>query len=396
MSIANSVEKFDLVVVGAGPAGSIAARQASLAGVSVLLVDRAAFPRSKVCGCCVNGAAVEGLTAIGLGSLFDELDAVPLHAFEWHRAYRSVNLSLPGGYSVSRTAFDQALVDAAITAGVTFRDRTSAVSSAVECGGRSVSIRSAGETSTVHAKVVVDAGGLSGVLAAGEGDIQTSVAPHSHMGVSAIAEQCPATIEPGTIYMADGPHGYVGVVRLEDNRMDIAAAVSPQFVQSSKGPGEAVAAMFDHAGFTAFGSNFDLQELSWQGTPLMTRRCIPPVAERLFLIGDAARYVEPFTGEGIAWAIASARAVVPTVLHAMKGWTNGIEKQWRARYSELLRPRQNRCISVTRMLRRRVAPIAVMGLLRFFPLLAWPAVRSLSRSFVLPADANSEDEGENR
>lgn len=404
MSTTNSTEEFDLIVVGAGPAGSIAARQASLAGANVLLVDRAAFPRGKVCGCCVNAAAVEALTAIGLGSLFDRLGAIPLHGFEWHRAKRSVKLSLAGGYSVSRSAFDQALVDAAISAGVSFRDRSSVIDSTIDISEsnqskhRHVTIRSAGQSYQATGKVVIDAAGLGGALVDGESGIKTSVAAKSHMGLSAVAEICPATIEPGIIYMADGPHGYVGVVRLEGDRpetqrMDIAAAVSPQFVQSCNGPADAVTKMFAQAGFHhGFQQGMSLQDLSWLGTPLMTRSCSPPAAERLFLIGDAAGYVEPFTGEGIAWAIAAGQAVVPHVIRAIEGWTPDAVHCWHQSHVALLRSRQTRCRRVTRMLRGTFAPAGIMRLLRVFPSLASPAVRSLSRSFALPEAANIGNE----
>ena len=57
---------LDAVVIGAGPAGSVAARERALRGCSVLLVEKARVPRAKVCGCCVNGAAVRTLQRLGL------------------------------------------------------------------------------------------------------------------------------------------------------------------------------------------------------------------------------------------------------------------------------------------------------------------------------------------
>src|SRR5262249_58057061 len=58
---------WDAVVVGAGPAGSLAARQLARAGLGVLLVDRASFPRWKVCGCCLRAGAPATLRAVGRG-----------------------------------------------------------------------------------------------------------------------------------------------------------------------------------------------------------------------------------------------------------------------------------------------------------------------------------------
>ena len=67
---------WDAVVIGAGPAGALTARELARLGLRVLLVDRAKFPRNKVCGCCLNGAALAALRELGLGSIADA--GVPL------------------------------------------------------------------------------------------------------------------------------------------------------------------------------------------------------------------------------------------------------------------------------------------------------------------------------
>ena len=71
-------QTWDAVVVGAGPAGSLAARQMARQGAAVLLVDKLSFPRWKVCGCCLNGAALSALDSVGLGELPQRLSARPL------------------------------------------------------------------------------------------------------------------------------------------------------------------------------------------------------------------------------------------------------------------------------------------------------------------------------
>lgn len=64
---------WDALVIGAGPAGALAARQLAQAGVRVLLVERNAFPRWKVCSACLNGQALSVLDAIGLEALVPSL-----------------------------------------------------------------------------------------------------------------------------------------------------------------------------------------------------------------------------------------------------------------------------------------------------------------------------------
>src|SRR5262249_60136413 len=66
------------LVVGAGPAGATAARELARRDLDVLLVDRATFPRWKVCGCCLNGNALATLERIGLGDLPQRYAALAL------------------------------------------------------------------------------------------------------------------------------------------------------------------------------------------------------------------------------------------------------------------------------------------------------------------------------
>ncbi|MCA1852304.1 MAG: FAD-dependent oxidoreductase, partial [Beggiatoa sp.] len=69
---------WDVIVIGAGPAGSSAARLLARAGRSVLLVDKSSFPRYKVCGSCLNGRVLSALEAVGLGALVEEAGGVVL------------------------------------------------------------------------------------------------------------------------------------------------------------------------------------------------------------------------------------------------------------------------------------------------------------------------------
>lgn len=113
-------ELWDVIVVGAGPAGSTAARIAAEAGARILLLDRARFPRYKTCGGGITGRSLAAIpeaaratfeaqiTEFGLSR--DGRDRVMLHADE------------PFLGMVQRERFDQALVDAAVEAGAEFRD----------------------------------------------------------------------------------------------------------------------------------------------------------------------------------------------------------------------------------------------------------------------------------
>ena len=86
-------------------------------------------------------------------------------------------------------------------------------------------------------------------------------------------------------------------MRVEDGRLDVAAAFDPGVRPRAGGLGPAAAAILREAGCPAFPG---LEALPWRGTPALTRTPRRVAGERWFAVGDAAGYVEPFTGEGMA------------------------------------------------------------------------------------------------
>ena len=103
-------ERWDVVVVGAGPAGSTAARLLAARNLTVLLVDRAEFPRHKVCGSCLNHAVLQALNGIGEGQTPRQMGAVPLTSIELAGSGRRVRVPLPRGCVLSRSRLDSGLV----------------------------------------------------------------------------------------------------------------------------------------------------------------------------------------------------------------------------------------------------------------------------------------------
>jgi flavin-dependent dehydrogenase len=94
-----------------------------------------------------------------------------------------------------------------------------------------------------------------------------------------------------------------------------------------------------------------LEGAGWHGTVPLTRRPRRLAAERLFLLGDAAGYVEPFTGEGMGWALTSALALAPMALRAIEGWRPSLEASWASRHRELVGRRQLPCRVLAWLLR---------------------------------------------
>lgn len=344
---------WDALVIGAGPAGSVTARELARRGRRVLLVDKATFPRTKVCGCCLNGAAVKTLERIGLGHVLE--GAVQLNRVNIAAGSRSANVRLMRGVALSRDVFDTRLIESAVQAGVEFRPNTMIPLSRDLTG------------SEFEAGVVIVASGLTG------GDAIPEPGSRIGGGVVLPASASDRFFTPGTIYMATGRNGYVGLVRVEDDRLDIAAAFDPAFVKSSGGLGPAAETILQE---TDWPVPSGLATAAWKGTPALTRRPTRLAGHKYFVVGDAAGYVEPFTGEGMAWAVMSAAALAPI---AAQEWHPGLIREWEATHRRIVARRQHLCRVVSRVLRSPMLTGLAVRALEVMPMLARPVVLRLNR-----------------
>ncbi len=363
---------WDAVVIGAGPAGAVAACGLARAGVKVLLVDRAAFPRYKVCGCCLNLRGLAALESIGLGELIDKQGAVSLRQVHLAAAGRQARVPLPGGSALSRERFDAALVDAALAAGAVFMPRTVAAASALRSDARELLLRQEGRSVSIQTRLLIAADGLGGRLLADEAGFAPNTTGASRIGAGAVAATAPDFYGPGTIFMACGRAGYVGLVRLEENRLDIAAALDRSLIHRAGGLGYAAEIILKEAGFPIVPG---LAALPWRGTPLLTQRPRKVAAHRVFALGDAAGYVEPFSGEGMTWAIAAAVALVPLAVRACQSWEPALARGWNSLYHQTIARRQRACRAVAQVLRHPLVTQCAIGLLSYLPRLAAPLVR---------------------
>jgi flavin-dependent dehydrogenase len=370
---------WDVVVVGAGPAGALAAQQLAQQGTAVLLVDQAAFPRWKVCGCCLNGRALAVLEAAGLGDIPLQCKAIPLNAIQLSAGKCGVRLPLAGGVSLSREAFDTALVRAAVRAGAAFLPQTrgalppSGLATAAEY--RPVELHQGPVSAQVLARCLLAADGLGGKLLVRAGIGQTPASSGARIGAGAVAPGAPDFYERGTVYMSCGSEGYLGSVRLEDGRLDLAAALDRSAVRTPGGPAAVAARLLEEAGWPAV---VGLQQLSWRGTPALTRQASRRAAERLFVVGDAAGYVEPFTGEGMAWALASGLAVAPLAARAARTWYPALAQTWDDIHCRIVTRRQVACRAAALVLRHSLLVQLTVRLLGRLPSLAVPFLRRLN------------------
>jgi flavin-dependent dehydrogenase len=374
---------WDVVVVGAGPAGGLAALDLAQRGLRVLLVEKRAFPRWKVCGCCLNAQAQAVLAMVGQGQLIDRQGGVPLRRLQLGHRGRQASLALPDGRALSRERFDQALVEAAIAAGASFRASTTAQLGPADSTGRTVTLHERGrrQPRLVRAKVVLVAAGLA------QRSIPTSEAGanfiqrHSRIGAGCVLPSAAAVYPSGSIHMAIGRAGYVGLVRREDGQLNLAAAFDRQAIQpagpsSSGGAAGAARAVLASAGFPIPEG---LEQARWQLTPALSRRAAVVAGERFLVLGDATGYVEPFTGEGMAWALTAGAGAAPLVLAGLDGWSPALERRWQRELRQQIGRRQRLCRGLALLLRQPGATALACGLSQHLPVLAEQLVGQLNQ-----------------
>ncbi|HEX7129234.1 MAG TPA: FAD-dependent monooxygenase [Rhodanobacteraceae bacterium] len=371
MSFDELPREWDVVAVGAGVAGAVAALHLARSKLRVLLVEKSAWPREKTCGGCLNAAALHALADAGI-----ELDEGRAYArMRLVCGGRFAGLPLPRGLAISRKRLDALLVEHAIRAGARFVPETRASLGEAGRYGREVLLKSGAASSATIARVVLDCSGLAGRL---QLDVGWRIAPHARIGVGASVRDVSAWYGPGAIHMACAAHGYVGLVRAEDGIANVAAALDPEWCGETGGPARAISEILAGAGLPAIRH---LREVHWRGTPHLTRVRRALGAERVLALGDAAGYVEPFTGEGMAWAIADAAAVVPLVCEAVADWSDGIIARWGALHARNVRARQRVCRGVSRVLRHPRLLAAALPMLDAAPALVLPLSKWLNRDF---------------
>ncbi|GMW00267.1 MAG: putative oxidoreductase [Candidatus Hydrogenedentota bacterium] len=368
---------WDLLVVGAGPAGCAAAIQSARAGIDVLLVDKAAFPRWKVCGCCINQNAQQSLIVLGAESLLDDCRACHVDRLELRAAGQRANVRLPGYRVLSREVLDESLSEKACRSGAVFLPSTSATMIQSEREHRVVRLTRDAEIVSVRARIVVAADGLGGRLLHTIDAIDSAPYPSSRIGAAATIEPLPDWYEPGVIHMACGGGGYVGITSDERQRGAVGAAFDVRFVKEQGGLAAAARAVLREAGHADAEWACSVQ---WRGTPELTRRVTRLSAHRAFVVGDAAGYVEPFTGQGMSWALASGTAVAQFVLRGVRQFDPRLQREWAQTYRRVISKRLWPCRAISIALRHPTWISHSIRILDTVPLAAWPVVHHINKA----------------
>ncbi|NNF44565.1 MAG: NAD(P)-binding protein [Phycisphaerales bacterium] len=361
---------WDAVVVGAGPAGSAVAHGLARLGHDVLILDRAAFPRDKVCGGCLSATGLRTLARLGLTPPETHVPRRRPGHLVLRAGDAVATLPLRGGVVVARSDLDDFLLRTAIDAGASFVTATAGRAPDAGTAGdeppdhRIIPARSRGVMHAVRTRLLVWAAGL-GAAATDTGDRVTT---RSRIGLAALVPAGVPRAPVNGVDMHCGQGGYLGLVELPDGRLNAAAAFDPRWVRRCGGPAAAAAAVLEACGVPP---RPELAAARWQGTPALTRHARRVAACRLLIVGDAAGYEEPFTGEGMGWALAAAHEVIPLAAAAIDGWSPRIAAAWR-QATRRRHARTRRCRIAAWLLRHPAALRVTLRAIAAGPVLARP------------------------
>ena len=325
-----------------------------------------------MCGGCLNRRGIAALQRAGIERVLDDCDSKPVDTLHWIVGNQQARFALPEMRVVDRTHFDAALVHEATRAGTVFLDGVQAcVEPEFSGAGRTISLTRQTERITIQSRVVIAADGLSRSSLKRLPKFRSLTAPDSRIGVGATFPH-DGTLARDAIMMIVGPHGYVGLAALGGGQLNVAAALDPRAV-ARLSVANLVIDLLSSAGIRITDT---WATAVWHGTPLLTSRPSRVAAERLFVIGDASGYVEPFSGEGMATALETALAVAPLAAEAASQWHPALATQWDAIQRELVFESQATCRQLAWILRHGWVAAAAIGLCRFQP---WVARRFILR-----------------
>jgi menaquinone-9 beta-reductase len=310
----------DILVVGAGPAGSAFAAAAASAGRDVLLIDAAAHPRPKACAEYASPRILEELRAIGLDDVTWQADALAIVGMRVVRGgdasdirYRDASGPRPA-WGLDRLAFDALLADHAAARGAEYRERTSLRDLEVHPGTVTATLRGPDGPDRVRARWVVGADGARSRTARLLG-VDRPVRMPRRLGLVAHYEGIEALGDSGEMHV--GRAGYVGLAPLAHGRLNVGMALP------LAGARRTAERRFDAAIASIPAVAERLRGLR-RLTPI---RGAAPIGHRVsraagpgwLLIGDAAGFIDPFSGEGIFRALRSARAAANAMADGDRG-----------------------------------------------------------------------------
>src|SRR6266705_3129214 len=296
------METFDVVIVGGGPAGSVCAAFCARAGLHTLVLEREKFPREKVCGDCLNPSCWPVLERLSLAQRVRDLPHSKLDSVEFIAiGGRNVIVDLPSGddceLSVKRSLFDALLLKRAQDLDAHVREETTV--RALTHNGNWKIETAGGEN--FSARILVGADGRNSTVAH-----LCNLLPRPARERVALQAHIPLARDFGNrIVLQFLREGYSGQASVNETQLNLCLVGTPPTISKLRRWAE---------------RQFQLPaDQGWRTITPLTRSPVPSVHENLFFVGDAAHVFEPFTCEGIYYALRSGELAAEAVAKIVRG-----------------------------------------------------------------------------
>jgi menaquinone-9 beta-reductase len=296
------MEAFDVAIVGGGPAGSSCAAFCVLAGLRAVVLEREKFPREKVCGDCLNPSCWLVLERLGLAHQVRDLPHSKLDAVEFIAIDgQKVIVDLPTGndceLSIKRSLFDNLLLRRARELGVQVREETTVT--ALNHNGDWKIATATGQT--FGARSLIGADGRNSTVAR-----LRNLLPRPARERVALQAHIPLPRNFGKhVVLQFLREGYSGQAPVNETELNLCLVGAPSTISRLR---QWAQRRFEIAA-----------DQPWRTITPLTRSPVPCAQENLLFIGDAARVVEPFTGEGIYYGLRSGELAANAIAKTIRG-----------------------------------------------------------------------------
>lgn len=362
------MNRFDIIVVGGGPAGSTAATFCAQRGLSVALFEHARFPRHKVCGDVINPNCWPVLEQIGVA---EKVRALPQHKIDGALFTTSrgnaVTVPVPQGMTaIRRSLLDSCLLAHARSWGVAVFEGETVHGIA---SGNEIIARS-GRYAAV--KGIIGADGRHSVVARVSSLCSMSDRMNGHVAFQSHF-RAPKTLDARVqLHLFRG--GYCGVVRVDAEHANLCLVTERRNARLYNDC-EALLAITarQNSHFRSLDIRPELLEPWHSAFPLRTPLNVP-AKDAVFLVGDALRVMEPFTGQGIFFALRTAELAAHAIVNCQCP-----EAAYAAAVKQLYRDRARTNAWLRKLMYREREAGQVMAALKFVPALRrWLASNVLS------------------
>lgn len=356
--MSDSSNTYEVIIVGGGPAGTSAAIHLATRGARVLLAEQKKFPRAKLCGEFISPECLDHFERLGVAESMTHAGGAQVSETLFY-SRRGASVSVPSKWfgagralalGLSRAEMDERLMLRAREAGVHVIEDARATGLLIEDGRvRGVRLKVGGSEREYRSLVALDATGRSRALARhiesrgpGERKRAPLVAFKAHLeGASGNPEYC-------EIYFYRG--GYGGLSNVEGGLSNLCFIVSARDARDRNGDAEHVMREVLMTNRRAAHTLARAQPRSeWLGVALENfGRREPAPAEGLLAVGDAAAFIDPFTGSGMLMALESGEIAAQVVAHWLghSGALLSLKRlasDYRSRYAERFNARLRVC-----------------------------------------------------